>query len=128
MSSIWLASERCRLAVACRPQRQLDLTAQRRQRRAQLVCERRAELPHLADRVLESAERVVEGLRHFLELVADAARGQPTLERAPHRCRGRQLARRVSGASAKPDSHHAPAAGHQERERREQPAASRDSD
>ena len=41
-------------------QRQLDLAAQRRERRAQLVGERGAELPHLADRVLEPRQRVVE--------------------------------------------------------------------
>ena len=48
-------------AIAARRQRQLDLAAQRGQRRAQLVRQRGAELPHLADRVLEPAERVVEG-------------------------------------------------------------------
>ena len=42
------------------PQRQLDLAAQRGQRRAQLVCERGAELPHLADGVLQPRQRLVE--------------------------------------------------------------------
>jgi len=40
-------------------------------------------LPHLADRVLEPRQRVVECRRHVLELVVHAARGQPSLQR-PH--------------------------------------------
>ncbi len=70
-----------RLAIAIAAQCQLDFSTQRGQRCAQLVRERGAELPHLGDRLLEPAERVVEGTGHFLEFVLHVASGQTPLER-----------------------------------------------
>ena len=82
ISSIWLASRRAAAGLASRrPRGQLDLAAKRGQRRAQLVRQRGAELAHLADRVFEPAERLVEGVRHPIQFVAHAANRQPPLER-----------------------------------------------
>jgi hypothetical protein len=60
--------------------RHLDVAPQRGQRRAELVGERGAELPHFTDRMFESGQRVVERRRHHVELVARAADGQPRAE------------------------------------------------
>ena len=71
---------------------ELGSAAKRGERRAELVRERGAELPHLADGLLEPAERVVEGVRHLVELVLRAAQRQP-----PVRGR-RRRSRRVAAA------------------------------
>ena len=84
ISSIWLASEARSLVDHRRilRERELHLAAHGGERRAQLVRERRAELPHLAHRLLEARERVVERPRDVVELVRDAAHRHAARERA----------------------------------------------
>jgi len=59
---------------------ELDFSAQRRERRAQLVGERRAELLHLANGAFQTGEGLVEGGRHFVELIAGASSGQAMIQ------------------------------------------------
>ena len=60
--------------------RELDIASQRRQGRAQLVRERRTELPHLAHRLLQARERLVERRDHRIEFIACPTRRQPPLQ------------------------------------------------
>jgi len=61
-------------------ERQFGLAAKDGERRPQFVRERSAELPHLAHRMLDPCERVVEGSGHLIELVAGAAHGESSIE------------------------------------------------
>ena len=83
-------------------QRKLGLPAQHGQRRPQLVSDGGAELTHLGDRLLQPGERLVEGVRHFVELVSRAAERDASLQARDvdaarglrHPCKRRQGTRR----------------------------------
>jgi hypothetical protein len=61
---------------------ELELAAQNRQRRAELVCQRRAELPHFGNRRVETIERAVECDHHAIELVVGITNRKPRAETA----------------------------------------------
>ena len=92
-------------------QRQLDLAAQSRQRRAQLVRERRAELSHLADRPSSRPSVSLKAQRHLFEFVVRRhAVGRRRLKRGDIDVARGDGQRASAEPSAKPDSHQPPAA------------------